>query len=223
VAIRTYRDYLVRIAPRVLRSLPGQKLVGLTGLLCDYIAEGARQAVRAMWIGDRTGNGPAYDALEPGGRELSLPRYPGETWASYHARLQRAWTDWPVAGHETSIEAQLAAAGFPGAVIFYVTDWPGFLTSWSQFVVFYPAGMHPVTGPGPAYGSFNWGDGTTFGPTGITAEQLGAMRAIIRKFKPGHWVCRAIVFELSGWTFGTGHTYGEPGLVYGGETIYVGV
>lgn len=218
-----YTKFLERIAVRVMRSEPSKRFLGVHGLVFNFVAEAARQAVRALWIGDRTGNGPAYDALEPAGRELSLPRYPGETWGNYQGRLQRAWTDWPVAGHETSILSQLAAAGFPGAQILYPSDWPGYFTSWSQFVVFYPVGSHPVTGPGPEYGSFTWGYGTTYGPTGISGEQLLAMRAIIRKFKPAHWVCRAIVFELSGWTYGTGHVWGEPGLVWGGETVYVGV
>jgi hypothetical protein len=218
-----YRSYVARIVPRVLRSEPGKRFTGALALMWDYLAEGARQAVRSSWIGDRTGNGPAYDALDPGGQELSLPRYPLETWPQYHERLQRAWTDWPTAGHETSIQGQLAAAGFPNALIFYLTNWLEHTGWWSQFVVFFAAGTHPVTSAGPPIGSFVVGDGTTIGPVGITADQLFALRSIILKFKPAHWVCRAVIFEMSGWTVGMGHDVGEPGLVIGGVHVYVGV
>lgn len=216
-----YRSYIARIAPRVLRGEAGKRFAGAMALLFDWLAEGGRQAVRAFWIGDRPGNGPAYDALGPAGEETSLPRYPGETWAHYHARLARAWNDWPLAGDESSIQGQLAAAGFPNAVIYYPPDWPAYLTTWSQFVVFFATGQHPVTGAGPPYASFTWGDGTTYGPTGITGGQLQTIHSIIRKFKPGHWVCKSIVFELRGWTYGTAHKWGDPGLVYGGEVVYV--
>lgn len=191
-------------------------------LFFDMLAEGARQAVRASWIGDTPGNGPAYDGVGAAGNELSLPRYPQETWAQYHARLQRAWTDWPLAGHESIIRAQLAAAGFPGAQIFYALDWPGWADWWSQFVVFYPAGTHTVTG-GAEIGAFTIGDGTIIGVDGISVADILALRLIIKKFKPAHWVCRAIVFELSGWTIGTGHVIGEPGLEVGGSHTFVGV
>jgi hypothetical protein len=216
-----YRNYIARIAARVLRGGPGERFAGAVALLFDWLSEGGRQAVRAFWIADRPGNGPAYDALGPAGQELSLPRYPGETWGQYHARLARAWDDWPLAGDETSILGQLAAAGFPGAVIYYPPDAPAYLTTWSQFAVFFARGLHPVTGPGAPWGSFKWGDGTTYGPTGITAGQLQTIRSIIRKFKPAHWICPAIVFEVTGWTYGTSHKWGEPGLVYGGLTIQV--
>lgn len=223
MALYTYRKLAERIAVRVLRSEPGKRLVGAMALMFDRLAEGARQAVRASWIGDRAGNGPAYDALGPAGAELSLPRYPLETWPNYHARLQRAWIDWPIAGDEASIEGQLAAGGFPNARIFYLSNWLAYLGWWSQFVVFFARGTHPVISAGPPIGSFVVGDGTTIGPTGISAEQLIALRAIIKKFKPGHWVCRAVIFEMTGWTVGTGHVVGEAGLTIGGTHVYVGV
>lgn len=217
---RTYTRWVHRLTRTLaLRRTAGERLLGtLCGLTSDFIAEGLRQAVRASWIG-AADTGPANDALAPGGSELSLPRYPNETWQQYHARLQRAWADWVQAGHESSILGQLAAAGFSGALILHTAD----TVNWSRFWVFFPAGTHSVTAPGPEYGDFVWGDGSTYGPIGITPDNLQAMRAIIKKFKPGHWVCSGIVFELSGFSYGTGHTYGESGLVWGGETITVGV
>lgn len=217
------RTQLPRRLPRVFRSGFGERLVGVFALMFDLLAEGTRQAVRAAWVGDRV-IGPAADALPDLGDQRSLPAYPTETFDQHHARLQRAWIDWPAAGDESSILGQLAAAGFPGAVIYTKQSHPTMFASsdWSQFVVFYPLGTHTVTAPGPLWGAFLWGDGTAYGPVGITLEALNTIRSIVRKFKPGHWRCDGIIFEISGWTYGTGHTWGEVGLVYGGEIARVG-
>lgn len=252
---QTYVRWIERITGQLaLRQGAGQRLMGTLALLLgDNNAEAIRQAVRAGWVGDND-TGPAEDALGAAGDELSLPRYPNETWEQYHARLQRAWDDWPYAGHETSIVGQLEAAGFPGAVVYHASAWPysGRPDWWSQFWVFFPEGTHAVTSPGAVYwddgsaplygffpwgggatygthtpgptgGSFAWGDGTTYGPLGITPVELLTIRSIIQKFKPARWICSGVIFEISGWTYGTGPTWGSPGLVWGGEVSTVGV
>ncbi len=218
MADNNYRGFFGRISPTVLKGRFGRRLIGALAFLGDSLAAGLRDAVRAAWIGDETGGGPAYDALRPAGAELSLPRYPNETWPQYHARLARAWQDWPFAGDEAPIIAQLAAAGFPGAQIFYTIDG----TNWSRFTVFFPPGTHTVTAAGPLVGSFIVGDGTIVGPVGITPAQLHTIRAVIAKWKPGHWVCEKIVFQLSGWAVGDGSVVGAPGLLVGGQTVVVG-
>lgn len=223
----TYVRWIERITGQLaLRSEAGKRLMqGTLGLVVgDKLVEGARQAVRAGWVGD-TDTGPAEDALGLAGGEVSLPRYPSETAEQYHARLQRAWEDWQYAGHESSIIGQLEAAGFPGAEIYYASDWPtsGLVDWWSQFWVFYPAGTHTVTAPGPDIGGFTVGDGTTLGPVGISPANLLAMRSIIKKFKPTHWICSGLIFEISAWTMGAGPLIGDPGLLVGGEVATVGV
>jgi hypothetical protein len=215
----TYRSFVERVLlQRVARSDPGRRLYAALALVFDGMAEAGEHALRGTWIADSLG--PAADGLSPAGNELSLPRYPQETPTAYEARLARAWTDWQVAGDEQSITAQLTAAGFPGAEIYYASEAD---THWSKFFVFYPAGTHSVTAAGPSYGSFLWGDGTTYGPTGISAEDLRALRKIILKFKPAHYICGGLVFELTGWSYGTGPLWGDPGLVWGGTQAVVGV
>jgi hypothetical protein len=215
----TYRAFVERVLrQRIARSDPGRRLFGTVGILLDALSEGAEQALRATWIADSLG--PAADGLSPAGEELSLPRYPQETPQAYESRLARAWTDWQVAGDEASVTAQLTAAGFPGAEIYYASPLDA---HWSKFFVFYPSGTHTVTSAGPGWGSFTWGDGTTFGPIGISAEDLRALRKIILKFKPGHWICGGLIFEISGWSYGTGPSWGDPGLVWGGTQAVVGV
>lgn len=221
---RTYTRFVQRINQQlVLRTEVGVRLIGSIGVLVDELLEGATQAVRAAWVGDSVG--PAADALSAAGEEMSLPRYPRESNEQYEARLERAWDDWPYAGHESSILGQLEAAGFPGAEIYTPADWPltGLPDWWSQFWVFFPAGTHSVTAAAPEVGSFTVGDGTLIGPVGLSQADLFAIRRIVKKFKPGHYICSGVIFEISGWTIGTGHTVGEPGLVLGGESELVGV
>jgi len=210
----TYRSFIARVMPTVLRGPIGRRFIGTFALFFDLLAEGARQAVRAPWVGDASGVGPAYDGMTASGNEVSLMRYPGETWAQHHARLQRVWDDYPLAGTEGAIAAQLSAAGFPGAVFYY--DPPN-----TAFWIFFPAGTHTVTAQGPLVGSFVVGDGTLIGPVGITPGQITTMRGIIARWKPAHWVCTKIIFQLTGWTVGDGHHVGDVGLTLGGENVII--
>src|SRR5690606_19196330 len=233
----TYRSFVRRIVPTVLRTDPGRRLVGIAALVVDALASAASQAVRASWIGDR--KGPAYDALKPAGSELSLPRYAVESWDQSHAPLERASEDWQHAGHETSLIGQLEAAGFPGAEIYSALsfgwptrpplNWPNDVFPqafwWSKFWVFFPEGTHSVTGAGPLAGDgHSAGDpGLVAGPVGLSAPQMRPIRSILRKFKPGHWRGMQILFEIVGPTAGTGHVAGEPGLVAGGQAAVMGI
>ena len=56
-------------------------------------------------------------------------------------------------------------------------------------------GTHPVTGDGPPLGSFNWDDGTAWGPTGYTLEFSATLHQIVNKWKPVQWICRGFIFE----------------------------
>jgi len=233
----TYLQFVRRVVPTVLRTEPGRRLVGTFAMFANMVAEAGTQAVRASWIGDS--KGPAHDALRPAGNELSLPRYPVESWSQYHSRLQRAWEDWQHAGHDSSLTGQLETAGFPGAQIYSAMSfgwptrpplhWPNDVLPqsfwWSKFWVFFPEGTHSVTAPGPIAGDGHTaGDpGLIAGPVGIAPVAMDTIRSIIRKFKPGHWRGLQVVFEITGPTAGTGHVAGEPGLVAGGQTAAMGI
>jgi hypothetical protein len=201
-------------SPRTFRGHFGRRFFGTIGLMLDDLAEATSQAVQVAWIL----RNPPPDALGPIGREAMLRRYPTEATAQYKSRIARAWADWEVAGDESSIINQLAAAGHPGAVIY---RWLG-SSSWSEFVVFFPAGTHNVTSAGPLVGSFTVGDGSIIGIVGMSPVELNTLRGIVRQWKPGRWKCVRIVFELSGWTIGTEHTVGEVDLVIGGSQAFVG-
>jgi hypothetical protein len=140
-----------------------------------------------------------------------MPQYPFETWTAYRDRLRTSWDTWSRAGDEDTITGQLALAGAPGAQILRYTD----NGSWSEFVVFYPAGSHPVTGSN-AIGSGLIGGGY-LGVDGITPEELASYKGLIRHWKPARWKCPWIIWELSGDTIGTGHLIG--GSVIGGTQV----
>jgi hypothetical protein len=217
----TYRDLGFANSPTRLRGYFGRRLVGAAMLLLDSVAQGLSHAVKAAWIKGEEGG--AYDAPSLLASETSLPRYPLETYSQHKARLERAWLDWPFAGDESSILGQLAAAGFPGAEIRFDPNAPGPngqpAPYWSQFWVFFPIGSHPIVGAGQEWGSFDWGDGTLWGPEGrdgpeATQLALFTIRSIIKKWKPADWVCRGLMFELSRPKWGE-FEWGD-GTVWGG-------
>jgi hypothetical protein len=212
----TYRDQQFAKVPTVLQGPAGSALMGVLTLLMDSLAQAFVHAFRAPL--NREVGGPAYDGLTLLGRDTSLPRYPTETWTQHKARVDRAWEDWELAAGPIVLVEQLKAAGFPNAELRFYPSEPGPhgepAPYYSQFWLFLPLGSHPVTGPAAPWGSFTWGDGTLWGPTGITLEQIFTLRAIIAKWKPGQWVCRRILFQVSGTLWG--HFEWGDGSVWGG-------
>lgn len=189
---------------------------GVLGLAADASAEAYSQAARMAWLKEPTS---PDDVLPVVGAERRMPRYPIETPAIYRDRLWRAWEAYPFGGSTTAIERQLEAAGFPGRVRVSSIGRP-----WPEFWVLFDEDVHPITSPGkPWGGSFVWGDGTLWGPQGIAPEGLRSLVALVDKWKHVQWVRRYLVFQISGWSWGTGHAWGEDDLVWGGVNAQVGV
>lgn len=215
----TWRRYVYQYMPDMFRRYWGVRFgTGMIGGLWDRISQALVDSVTALYVQEE--NGPAYDALRPLGNEMSMPQYATETWLQYRSRLRTAWETWDKAGSFGTIVDQLALAGLPDAQVFRFSE----SGSWSEFVVFYPNGAHPVTDFASYFGSgATFGDGTIYGPNNLTAEQLRTYKDLILHWKPADWKCPYIIFEVSGETYGTGHTFGEAGLTYGGEQIRVKV
>lgn len=170
-------------------------LCGLTG---DLLAEGMGLALRLAWISDRES---PDDVLPLIGSERGMPRYAGETPAQYRARLQDAWTAYTFAGAEQTIVSQFAHAGYPGVEIVFDAAALGpngeAAPYWSQFWVHFPfSSGHPVTGDGPAWGGFVYGDGTIYG-LDVTIGFYQLIHGIVGKWKPTRWICRGFTFELA--------------------------
>lgn len=203
----TWRSWLYDRSSAIFRGYFGRRYMGTIGTFWDTLSQSGIDAFQAPLV--ELENGPAYDALGLAGREVSMPQYPVEDWLTYRNRIRDPWSTWERAGTEDIIEEQLAAAGLPGA---QVLRW-----GLSEFIVFYGAGTHPVTGYREYGAGDNYGDpGLFYGPEGITGETARALIGLIRHWKPAQWVCPYVIFEISGHTYGTGHTYGEAGLFYGG-------
>jgi hypothetical protein len=178
----------------------GTKFMQLVlGEIHNRLDEGFMDAVRSPYL-HLPGSTPD-DALPFIGSETSINAYPGETLTSYRARLKDPWDTWTPAGDESVITAQFAAAGYPGVEVQFDPAATGprgeAAPYWSQFWVFFPfSSGHPVTGAGATYNSFNWGDGTLWGLT-VQPSFYQLIHFIVRKWKPGHWVCRGFIFELA--------------------------
>lgn len=232
---QNYTVKLPEIAPPVFDDDDaGTAFIGAISLLADMVAENKRHALRSPLVGDKYlgGPGPAYDALTPIGKELGLPRYPPEPWPQYHRRLFRVWDDMPFAGDESVLVAQLAATGFPGALIYTPHEWPtepgpaGETPYWSQFWIVFHNGEDYGAAPAPLYDDFDWGDGTLFGITGLSYLTVKTLRGIVNQFKPAHWICRGIIFTFGGWLIGDTRTMSELdglGLTIGATNATIGI
>ncbi len=172
------------------------------GILCAYTgdraADGLSLAMRLAWLAEPES---PDDVLPLIGSERGMPRYPGETAAQYRARLLDAWDAYTFAGSEGTIVAQFAHAGYPGTSIYFDPAALGpngeAAPYWSQFWVTFPySSGHPVTGDGPEWGGFTYGDGTVYG-LGVTVAFYQLIHGIVRKWKPSRWVCRGFHFELA--------------------------
>lgn len=124
----SFATYLAQLAPTTFRRAKaaayllalGQQLDGSVD--GDYVGRGsaaldwgvvarAKAAVKARF----PGVAPS-DALEEIGLERGMPRGPGESDASYGARLLGAWNTWPWAGTAFGLLNALAAAGYAAEV-----------------------------------------------------------------------------------------------------------
>jgi len=220
----TYREWAAKAVSgiRCLREGLGADFVGVVfGLLPDILTEAAQACIQVTLLTD---DQQPDDAMALIGAERRLPRYAGETRLQYQRRLREAADLYDVAGDESSIIDQLEAAGWEGVRIYDPWMWSGHPPTgyWSQFWVFFPYGSYTfAVGETRDYNDFAWGDGALWGPI-QDAAAVRTIKAIIRKWKPVDWVCRKIIVEGEGWSYGTGHTWGEADLVFGGENYEIG-
>lgn len=194
-----FKDMVDARLPRPFtQALSGGLFGVLASLTGDLNADGLSNALKLAWLAD-----PASpdDVLPLVGSERGMPRYPGETAAQYRARLLDAWNAYKFAGSEGTIVQQFAHAGYPGTEIQFDAAALGpngeAAPYWSQFWVYFPySSGHPVTGDGPQWGAFNYGDGTVYG-LGVTVGFYQLIHGIVGKWKPVRWICRGFIFELA--------------------------
>ena len=115
-----FREFVYNLSPGSWRRYWGERFLGATlGLMGDMVAEGARLAVASSKL---THPDFPVDALDLIGVERLLPRFPGEAYGTYKARLLSAWNLWRQAGTAGGIAAMFAAIGLT-AEIKLPKDW----------------------------------------------------------------------------------------------------
>lgn len=197
----TWQETIRNLLPGTLTEEDGwaDRFTGYIGLVWDTLQQGAGEAVRASWLLEDT---YPEDALELTGSERSMPRYPGESAASYQARLHGAWDAWTYAGNESAIIGQLEAFGLTDVEIITARDWdwdslaPGGGTweegvggedNWSRFWVVIKG--HP------------WTQDNTLEGFDATEEEIAAVRDICQRWKSAEalnpWII--IVFDEPTW------------------------
>jgi len=203
----TFRSYTAKLLAGVqwARSFYGERFTeGFIALFADTLAEASNQAVKARFEGAST---YPLDALPQSGANKELERYDGDTDATYKQRLLAAFSIWQQAGTPQAVEAALDAFGYPAAVVWEDAEWVRPPQPWwSQFVVVFPVGTHPVIPTTQVYGDGSvYGDGQLYGISGITATEVDGIRRLVRKWKRSASICRWLIFEVSG--TGTGPTF----------------
>lgn len=193
-----WRAYAKRFLPGTALGYWGERLTGMLALFADDTATGLSEARKAPWLAEATS---PDDVLTHVGNERLMEKYPGETDATYRARLLAAWDTWSKAGNESVIIAQLTAFGLSGITIKTNADWnwDNQPNNWSRFWVVITG--HPWTWSGTWGDGGDWGDGRLWGIT-ATEAQLEAVRSIINKFRPAHVINPWIIFVIDGaqWT-----------------------
>lgn len=226
----SFRQYVEQLTAGIqwLRNEFGAKLSGTIALLGDMVSDGANQAIKARFVSSDTF--PA-DALPYVGNNTDLERFIVDTDDTYKARLANSFALNAQHGTRQIVLFMLSEAGWPDAElledeVYKAQPQPW----WSQFVIMFPEGTHPVTVGSAVYGSggFRYGDASLgsaliYGMSGITIARLNEIIRIVLKWKRPASVCRYLLFVVDGDVYGTGLMYGDPGLEYGGEKVQVPV
>lgn len=195
--------------PRWSSGFWGSRFSGVCGgLLIDLLLEGAATSLDSAWCTLFTPASDPYDkpsdAIGAMGRSASLPLLSGEDpHTSLLGRLANKWAFWS-GSPETGLEGVLAVAAGGPVDVLVPGDFgspPDAFDHWSRFWVNFPEGSHPVTGSAAAWGAFAWGDGTKYGPAGLTPEFVALCKSVARRYKPVQWVVWDFEYVLSGVTY----------------------
>ena len=166
----------------------------------DTTLERARQAVL---VGAVT-RAPA-DALPLLGADVALEQLPGETSASYGARILGAWDTWPWAGTRTGLAAVFTLLGLTVTI---ATATELSRLPWAQWFAF--ASATGWTRRAWTSGTYTWGSGV-WGST-ASRDDVRRIRRFARQFSNARdrgWV---VILQSSPGVWGAPAVWGAPGV-----------
>lgn len=203
----TFKDYIVGSAPPWLNDPSGQAMLRAIGDGKDYLLDVAKQGVKARF--------PLLapsDALNQIGGERQLPRGPGESTASYAARLRGAWDTWPWAGTPTGVLNALWDAGYTNVWLVVQKGRVYTLNASRQLVVMNTStdGISSFTFPSPNFWStflayFPHPHPASWIANGVpssSSDEANLIRGLIQKWKPGFSTFSRVVIADTGLLWG---------------------
>lgn len=223
------------------RAQYGIRFYGTIGLYADMVSEGARQAFIARLPGHPE---QAEDALNQVGADRDLPRYRGETRASYTSRITSAWDRYAQYGTRQELIRAVSEwmqivypPGTPIALAVYERGWANFVLA--MFNPPYGAplnygGTAPRTygsvgasygAPGVVYGFLGgvyYGTGL-YGISNVTLEDVTTLTRLVRKIKPSRSKAQIEIVPAGVKIYGPSSTYGSGGLYANGAIVYLNV
>lgn len=166
----TFRGFIAQNSPSdFLADLSGAYYGVTLGTVGDTMAECLARVLLMPWLAEEES---PDDVLPLVGAEVRLPRYQLETADQYRARLLNCWEIYDNAGTHDRINAEIAAAGRNGTVLFQPGE-PG-----------------PNLEPAPYWSQF-W-----ILTTETTTEGVNEVFAIARKWKSVYWRLRGFLFDV---------------------------
>jgi hypothetical protein len=209
-----YQDFQPDCQPGFLQGGKSRAWGAGVGYQKDVLVEVGIQGIQQASV----------SALAYHGAERGLPRYDGDTDASYADRLKQAWVLWEYAGTAEGIRRQLEFAGFNHVQIYETWSWGSLFPSseWWHFWVLIDDTIDHIFGDiSFRWGTtgFQWGDGTHWGFTKVPPN-LGWVRKIVNTWKPAHTICESIIVQLQGWRYGIDFWWGD-GQKWGGTSATI--
>jgi hypothetical protein len=199
----TYESDAAVTGPTWLRGPVAVRIRAAIGVALDHGFDGLKQAVLARFVQ----RAPA-DALSDLGDERHIEQYPGDTTATYRARVLLAWDLWQQGGTAAGIIAALKSIGFTSVRIYTANGsgmpgegvWPpdGDTSNWSRFWVLIDVSgseVNPFAWVRVLWGDRPFGTDWTWGST-ATPGQVALVRRVVRLWKAAHEICGGIFVDL---------------------------
>ena len=144
------------------------------------------------------------DALARGGEERQLERAPGDTNATFSARLVSAWDLWAWGGTPLGLLTALTDAGYPGAYLEIVNRRQYHLSAGVLETVTLPAGMWCTRTDRTFWSEFAvyFHENPWLDVPATTDPRVELLRRLVRRWKSSCSTCSGIFVEVASESWG---------------------